>query len=208
MNVLLIPLVLAVVIALSLAGFAGWLYVQYTDARDNVQSKVDVAVAEARQDQQEKDAKAEAERRKEPYEIFVGPDDLGRVEFQYPKTWSVYIGDEGTDGFYLAALHPKEVHPIESFRPYAVKLEIVPDGYQTVIGDFQGLVAEGDLRSRPVVVNGFEAVELSGKFSEEVPNGKMTIFRSRDKTVKLSTEAPQFFADYQNIILESFRFNP
>lgn len=208
MNALLIPLLLAVVVGLSLAGFSGWAYIKYADARDNVDSKIAIAVAEARQDQQTKDAKEAAEREKEPYEVFVGPDELGRVEFQYPKTWSVYVADDGAGGNYVAALHPKLVHPLESGLPYALRLEIVADSYEAVISEFQDAVVEGDLRSEPVVVNGFNGIKLSGKFSDEVPNAELLVFKVRDKTMKIGSEAPQYFADFNNIILQSLRFSP
>lgn len=208
MNVLIIPLALVSLIALGLAGFGGWAYLQYIDARDNVQSKIDVAVSEARADQQEKDAKIAAERRKEPYQTFVGPSSLGRVQFDYPKTWSVYIAEGGNDGSFLAALHPEEVHPLDSNRPYALKVEILSESYESVINNFQSEVADGELRSQPVTINGFNGVQLTGKFSDDITNAQMVIFKVRDKTLQVSTEAPQYFADFKNIILESLRFNP
>lgn len=208
MNVLAIPLVLVSLVALSLGGFAGWAYLQYTDQRDNVQSRIQLAVAEAKKQQQAEDAKQFAEREKEPYRTFVGPSELGRVEFAYPKTWSVYVENEGEGGEYLAVFHPTEVHPLDSGRPYALRVEVLSDSYESVVNDYQGDVENGELRSDAVTINGFNGVRLSGNFSREVPNGTMVIFKIRDKTLSVSSEAPQFFADFQNIILETLRFNP
>lgn len=208
MNPLLIPFILVILLMIGAGVFAGWAYLNYTDQRDNTQSKIDVAVAAAKQEQQEEDNKAFAEREKEPYRQFVGPSDLGRVEFNYPKTWSVYIDNGGGSGEFEAYLHPTTVHPIDDRRPYAVKVMVESSSYETTINGYQSRVRNGDLRSDPVTVNGFNGVRLSGNFSKDITNGTAVIFKVRDKTLSIFSETQEFFPDFDNIILESLRFNP
>lgn len=207
-NSLLVPLILVIIVALGLSGFGAWSYFNYTDARDNVQSKVEVAVAEAQKVQKEEDTKEFAEREKEPYRQFVGPAELGRVEFSYPKTWSVYIDENGEGGNFNAIFHPIIVHSLDENRPYALRVVVEPRSYESQISSYQGEVENGDLRSDAVTVNGFNGVRLSGNFSRDVPNGTMVLFKIRDKTLSISSEAPEFFSDFNNIVLETLRFNP
>lgn len=204
----MLPLILAVIFLLGVGGFGTWAYVNYVDQRDNTQAKVEASVATAKSQQQEEDTKAFAEREKEPYRQFVGPADLGRLELSYPKTWSVYISKNGQDGNFEAVFHPIQVHPLDERRPYALRAVVQPNSYESVINDFQSKVEEGELRSDAVTINGFNGVRLSGNFSQSVPNGTMVIFKVRDKTLSISSESPEFFPDFNNIILETLRFNP
>ncbi len=205
-NPLLIPLILAALVAIGLGVFGGWAYVNYTDQRDNTQSKIDVAVAKGKQEQQTADNKDFLEREKEPARRFIGPEDLGRVEFDYAKTWSVYVDTSGSS--YRAYFHPLIVHASDTKKPYALKMMIESRNYDDVVDSFQSRVKQGTLRSDVITANGFNGVKLTGKLSEDLPNITMTIFKVRDKTLTLTSESPEFFADFNNTILAKLTFNP
>jgi len=208
LNPLVIPLVLLLIIALGTSAFGIWSYLQYTAQRDNVEGIVAGEVATAKQQQQEEDQKVFAEREKEPYRQFVGPDDLGRVEFSYPKTWSAYVNKGGRGGNYEAIFHPNRVHPVSDRQPYALRVVVQPRSYETIVNSYRGKVDQGQLRSDAATINGFNGVRLTGKLSEQVPNGTIVLFKVRDKTLSFTTESSEFFPDFNNIILENLRFNP
>src|SRR5688572_19100416 len=93
---LILNIVLSVLI-LAIGGFAIWAFMGYQDHKNNVDQKVAAAVKIAKADQQEEDAAAFAEQEKQPTRQLAGPQDLGGVTFNYPKTWSVYISNSGTN---------------------------------------------------------------------------------------------------------------
>ncbi|MFZ1316878.1 MAG: hypothetical protein WAQ26_00370, partial [Candidatus Saccharimonas aalborgensis] len=71
-----------VIIALALltvffGGFSVWAYLNYTDAKDDVDGKITVAKAEASKQQAEADEIKFLDREKQPMRQFVGPDDYG-----------------------------------------------------------------------------------------------------------------------------------
>lgn len=182
-----------------------WALVNYSDAKNNVDAKVAAAVAQAKKVQAEEDEKKFIEREKEPLRPFVSPDDLGRVSFKYPKTWSVFI-DKATGG-YEAYLHPGVVHPLNSKQPYAARVSIETRAYDQVLQTYRPLVQRGDLRSSPVTINGFSGNRLDGNFSKDI-KGAMVIFKVRDKTLRLYTESDSYLNDFNTIILKDLTFNP
>lgn len=182
-----------------------WALVNYTDQKKNVDSKIEVAVAEAKKQQMETDEKIFTEREKYPYRQFVGPEDLGRVSFEYPKTWSVYTAKEG--GVLETYLHPGVVQSVDSDRPFAARVSVTDKSYEQTLKDYDNAVKKGELKSSPVTVNGFSGNRLDGKFSKTV-EGSMVVFKVRDKTLRVYTQSPSFRNDYNDVILKSLKFNP
>ncbi len=201
------PVIANIVLLVLVIGFGSmmiWALVNYTDQKNNVDAKIDVAVATAKKEQSDEDEKKFAEREKEPYRPFVGPDDLGRVTFNYPKTYSVYVDKEGTS--YEAYLHPSVVPPLSSKRPYALRVSIVDRPYEQSLKEYDAIVKRGELKSTPVTINGYDGNRLDGRFSKEV-EGSMVVFKVRDKTLRVFTEAATFRNDFNDIILKSLNFN-
>ena len=203
-------LITTIVLGVLVAGFGSvmiWALVNYTDQKNNVDGKVAIAVAEARRVQGEEDEGKFAEREKEPYDRFTGPDDLGRVEFDYPKTWSVYIAKPGGSGPYEAYLNPVKVPPVSSSQQFALRVRVEERTYESVLRTYEGTVKRGDLRSSAVSVSGYTGTRLDGKFSNDI-EGSMVLFKVRDKTLIVATDAKVFQNDFDKIILKSLSFNP
>jgi hypothetical protein len=204
----LIASVVLGVLVVVLGSVSIWALVNYNDQKDNVDSKVEIAVAAAKTKQSEDDDKKFAEREKEPYDRFVGPDDLGRVEFDFPKTWSAHVARDAARGSsYEAYLHPKVVPPISNNSQYALRVVIEARTYEEVLRSYENRVQSGDLRSSSITVSGYNGTRLDGKFTKDV-EGSAVFFKVRDKTLKIATDATVFRPDFNNIILKSLNFNP
>jgi hypothetical protein len=186
MNTLMIPTIILGVLVLGFGSFAIWSFVSYSDQKNNVDQKIAAAVADAKKAQTEEDQKNFLEREKEPYRVFVGPDDLGRASFNYPKTWSVYVGKDGRDRSYEAYLQPGTVPPVDSKTPYAVRMTVENRAYEEVLKAYQELVKKGDLRSAPVAIEGQNGTRLDGNFTKDI-QGSMVVFKIRDKTLRVYT---------------------
>lgn len=210
-NPLVISNIIVSLIAISLAGVAVWSYTNYSDQKNNVDSKIEAAVTTAKKEQSAADAAEFAEREKSPTREFVGPVDLGRVSFQYPKTWSVYVADDGTRGEYAAYLHPLVVSPVSSSsnnpNVYALRVEIKNRVYEEVLKGYEGAVEKGDLKSAPITVGGFSGIRLAGTIDRN-RKGTIVVFKVRDKTLTLTTDTEAFVTDFDNTILETLSFNP
>lgn len=207
-NPLLITSILLSLLSAGLGGVAIWAYGNYADQKNNVDSKISAAVVDVKKLQSDADEKAFAEREKKPTRAFVGPDDFGRVSFQYPKTWSVYVAKDGSGGSaYEAYLHPGVVPPVSSTTPYAARVVVESRQYEAILKTYESLVKKGTLKSSPVTIGSFSGVRLDGEFTKD-RKGSAVIFKIRDKTLTLASDAEAFRSDFDNIILKSLTFNP
>jgi hypothetical protein len=160
-------------------------------------------VATAKKEQADSDEAKFAEREKEPNREFAGPDDYGRVTFKYPKTWSVYVATDATTGGgkYTAYLNPIVVPAVtgSTAQQYALRVTIEQTAYDKEIATYKALIQKGDLKSQPVSANGHDGTRLDGTFSKNI-RGAAVLFKIRDKTVTIQTDADTFKPDFENII--------
>lgn len=199
----IIGLSLLVVVAGSLAI---WAFLNYNEQKTNVDGKIDLAVAEAKKEQADEDEQKFAEREKEPNRQFVGPDDYGRLAFNYPKTWSVYVAKDGSSGnVYEAYLNPITVPPVSRTQQFALRVLIEQKDYDEVLRSYENLVEKGDLRSSAVSSMGHNGTRLDGNFNDDI-RGSAVIFRVRDKTITLRTDADTFRPDF-NKLIQTIDFN-
>lgn len=203
------PLVVATIIlsvlVVGLGGFSFWAYTQYQSYKNDVDPKIAAAVKEAKDTQRKEDQAYFDEQEKLPTRQLVGPDDLGRVSVDYPKTWSVYI-DKSGDGVFEAYLHPGAVPGLSTKTGYALRVTVQDEAYERAMQDYEGPIKSGKLKSSPVKINEADGVRLDGTFAGNV-EGSMVAFKVRDKTLKVYTESNTFKGDYEKIILPSLKFN-
>lgn len=205
-----IPIVMAIVFFVTTLGFGGaftWALVNYFDQKDNVDSKITVAQAETKKEVEDKASAAYAEKEKQPNRQFAGPEDYGLVSFDYPKTWSVYVPkDAATAGsLYEVYFNPVIVPAITSTQQYALHMTIETKDYDKVLDTYKTLISKGDLKSTPATINGVSGTRLDGAFTKDI-HGSAVIFKLRDKTVTMRTDAAAFTADF-DALLKTVTFN-
>lgn len=189
-----------------LIGLAIYLYIQYNEQKTNVDGKVELAVAEARRDQSEQEAEKYAEREKNPNRDFIGPEDYGRVAFKYPKTWSLYVDkDASKGGTFSAYFNPVKVPSVSTSQRYALRVLIEDKDYATVLKTYEGKVKRGDLKSGVTSSNGESGTRYDGAFSTNI-RGAVVVYKVRDKTLSIFTDANTFKPDFEEII-KTIKFN-
>lgn len=205
---LLVSSIILGLLTVVFAGFSIWAFTNYIDQKDNVDAKVEVAVTEAKKVQSVADEKIYLEKEKQPYLQFTGPDDLGRVTFSYPKTWSMYVAKNGTSSEgYEAYLNPLSVPAVANDQPYAARVVVSNKTYEDSLEDYESAVKKGDLKSAPITINGFSGIRLDGTFSK-TRSGSAVVFKVRDKTLIVATDSEMFKSDFDNAIVKSLDFNP
>lgn len=199
----IIGLTLLVVVAGSLAI---WAYLNYNEQKTNVDGKVELAVAQAKKEQADEDEAKFAEREKEPNREFVGPDDFGRLTFDYPKTWSVYVARDGSSGNrYEAYLNPVTVPPVSSSQQFSLRVLIEQKDYDEVVRSYESRVEDGELRSSATSSMGHNGTRLDGNFTKDI-RGSAVIYKIRDRTVTLRSDADTFKPDF-NKLIKTIDFN-
>lgn len=206
-NPLLISTILLAVLAVAFGGVMVWALSNYNDQKNNTDSKINAAVTIAKKKQTDIDQTNFFEKYKQPFNQLVGPDDFGHVTFNYPKTWSVYIAQDGSKDSYQAYLNPVSVPPVSTTTAFAARVVIDSTDYAASLNSYQSAIKKGDLKSVPIVVNGFTGIRLDGKFSSS-RQGSEVIFKVRDKTLIIATDSTSFQSDFDNTIVKSLDFNP
>lgn len=205
-NVFIIVIIGMSVVLATLGGLLIWTYISYSDQKNNTDSKVEAAVAEARKEQSEADEKKFAEREKEPNTQFVGPIDYGQLSFYYPKTWSLYIAKSASSGGnYEAYFNPVNVPTVNNNQVYALRLQILERDYDSVVKTYESAIKKGALRSSVVSVNGVNGTRLDGILYGEI-SGSQIIFKIRDKTAIVRTDSENFMGDF-NTLISTIKFN-
>lgn len=206
LNGWMITTFVSLVFILTLGGMSAWLYTNYTEQKSNVNAKIDAAVSKAIKEQADADADKFAEREKEPLREFVGPVDYGRVTFNYPKTWSLYIATVVSNGgTYQAYLNPISVPMVSPNTQYALRVTIEQRDYDKVLVAYESLVKKGSLKSSNVAVNGEIGTRYDGSFSNDI-RGAAVIFKIRDKTLTIRTDSNTFLPDFEELI-KTIKYN-
>lgn len=205
-NPLVISNVLLAVLAIGFGSVMVWALINYSDQKNNTDAKIATAVSSAKKEQSNEDETNFLEREKAPYDQYVGSDDLGRVTFNYPKTWSVYQAKLDSSGM-EAYLNPGTVPTITQGQKFALEAKVINRSSSQVLTGYESLVKKGDLKSTQIVVNGFSGTRLDGTFSKDI-KGSLVIFKVRDKTLTLMTDAETFTTDFNDVVLKSLDFNP
>jgi len=204
-NLLIATIGLSILSALSIAA-AIWGIINYSDQKTNVDGKITEAVAVAKKEQADSDETKFTAREKDPSRQFAGPDDYGALSFDYPKTWSVYINkDTSSGGSYEAYLNPLSVPTVSSSQQYALRVTIQDKDYDQVIKTYEPLVKNGSLSSSSVKANDVNGTRFDGTFSKDI-KGSAVVFKIRDKTLTLRTDAETFKNDF-NKLIPTIKFN-
>lgn len=202
-----VGLIVVSLLAVLFIGLFIWMWVKWNDASTNVKGKVDVAVAEAKNELQTKLESEFEEKEKYPYKVFTGPTDLGELSFEYPKTWSLYVQSSANrGGDYAAYLNPGQVNVVQDDTVMALRVSIKGTLFDQAISDFAEKVRSGDMTLSTTVVNGNNVNVYTGKLDNEY-QGIICVFKLRDKTVMLQTDSTSVFSDDFYRILKTVKFN-
>ncbi len=185
---------------LAALGAGAWAYLEYLDQKENTDAKISTATALAVKVQADKDAAAFLEKEKQPNRLFAGPENYGRLTFQYPKTWSIYVPKDSEDGStYEAYFSPVSVPQIDNSTQYALRVRIEPKTYESVVSDYNSLVKKGDLKATAFKAGDTDGTRLDGSFTKNI-RGAAVILKIRDKTVTIRSDAETFKPDFDALV--------
>lgn len=212
-NGLVISLILAIILFLGAAGFAGWAFSSRQDYKNNTDAKVAVAVTAAKsQEDALKDAQF-AEAAKQPLKTYQGPEAYGSLVVNFPKTWSGYVNDTGNgnpliDGYFAPGVVPA-VNNLNSV--FALRIQVLNQQYAQALQTFAGQLKDGKatvsayaLPKLPKIVG----VKVTGQIPGQTVTATIVILPLRSQTLEIWTQGSQYLADFNNNILPNFTFSP
>ena len=211
-NVLLVPLILAVLFFIGAAAFGYWAFMSRQDYKNNADQKVAAAVAIAKQQQSSTDQASFTQAEKNPLRTYTGPEAYGSLNVSYPKTWSAYVAEQDNsntplDGYFYPGAVPDVSNQNSSF---ALRISVLQEAYSQVLSDFQSQVQAGQVKVTPYAlpkVPSDVGSRVTGQIAQN-KQGDIVILPMRDKTIEIWTEAQQFEGDFNNNILPNVTFSP
>ncbi|MEK9195816.1 MAG: hypothetical protein AAB914_00440 [Patescibacteria group bacterium] len=207
-NILLIPFIMTIVLLFVVLGFGGWAYMERTKYKTEVGPLIASAVKIAEERAKtEKDTEF-VQKEKEPYRVYTGPESFGSFNLSYPKTWSVYEDNKPAGA---SVKFQPAVVPAGADVSLATIVEVVDVKYDSEIKKYESQVKSGEMKATPYALPKVPSVK-GLRFEGQLPGGKKTgivvVLPLRDKTIKITSESPDYFGDYNNAILASFNFIP
>ena len=208
----LIKTIVIIILSLITVTFIGlfiWMFMQYNEAQSDVDGKIALAVSEAKDEQAAKDEDEFLEREKYPYRTFSGPADYGQLTFEYPKTWSVYVAaDASNGGDFSAYFNPIQVDEVGRDTINALRVTIENKSFESVAEGYQRDVDRKDskLTMESVTVGNAEKgiTVTANRYTGVIPgtdlNGYIVIFKIRDKTAILQTDSVLFGEDFDKLL--------
>ena len=196
----IIILVLVSIVAVTFIGLFIWKYLEWDTLRTDVNAQIDEAVAVAVANNTTQLETEFVEREKYPYKTFAGPADYGSLNFEYPKTWNLYIGRDAVNGGdYEAYLNPGEVLPVSGTTINALRVTILDQPYDTIVRNYDSSVKNGKLTVETRNIGSTVGNVYTGEFSNGI-HGIAALFKLRDKTVVLRTDAPLFKEEFDKVL--------
>jgi len=212
MSVLAVPFALSVIFLVGAIVFGAWAFMQMQDYKNNVAAKVNVAVNQAKQQEDQAQQAIYSQKEKSPYRTYKGPGAYGSIVVTYPKTWSAYVIDDQNGSPYVNGyFYPGTVPNAQGQNAvFALRVQVVQDTYSSVLGQAQNSVQNKQATVAPYSLPRVSSV-VGAMVSGTLPNqrtGTMVILPLRNMTLEIWTESTDFQDDFQNIILPNFTFAP
>ncbi len=210
-------IILLILILAGALAFSYWAYSGMQDYKKNSNKKTAVAVELAKKEQATRLQAEYDEQSKSPNKTFHGSPTYGSVTFNYPKNWSAYVDSTNSNQPINAYFHPNEVPGIQGKSAYALRIEILNTEYSQVMQQYTSQASQGQLTVKAYVppkmkgaANVTPGSYLTGQINtlNQDQRGNMLVIKVRDKTLKVSTESPEFTNDFNKIVLESLTFAP
>jgi hypothetical protein len=204
-----IVIILVSLIAVTFIGLFIWMFMQYNDAKEDVDGQIAIKVAEAKDEQYKKDQAEFLKVEKNPYKIFSGPADYGQLTFEYPKTWSVYVAAAATNGGdFNAYFNPIQVDAVGKETINALRVTIRNKSFDDVTAEYQKEMNKKDsnLTVESVTIGDSEkGTEVTAdRYTGTIPgtelSGYIIVFKIRDKTAILQTDSVLFKEDFDNLL--------
>jgi hypothetical protein len=213
-NGVAVSLIFTVILLLGSLGFGFWAFSSREDYKNHSDAKSAAAAEKAVAANSAKKDKQFAEDAKNPLRTYNGPETLGSLVIQFPKTWSGYVksaGSNNNSGFdsYFA---PNVVPPVDDQSSvFALRVQVLAQSYAQVLQNYTSQQQSGKLSisayslpKLPKVVG----VKITGQLPDRTAATTMVVLPLRSQTLQIETAGSQFLGDFNNYILPNFSFSP
>lgn len=212
-NGVVISLVFAVILLLGAIAFGAWAFTSREDYKNNSDQKANIVAQKAVAQNSAAKDKQFAEEAKKPLKTYNGPEALGSLVIQFPKTWSGYVKSEGANNSgFDAYFAPGVVPPTDSENSvFALRVQVLAQSYADVLQTFSSQQQTGKLTisayslpKLPKVVG----VKVTGEIPGRQTATTLVVLPMRSQTLEIQTDGTQYLSDFNDYILPNFSFSP
>ena len=188
------------------------IFVKWQSLIDNHETDMAIAVEAGKLQQQHDDTLRYAELDKQPWQEFKAvPDSYGALQFKYPKTWSAYVANDGSNGRgFDAYFRPSEVLPTsDALSRYAVRLNIKVEQYESVVSKYTELAAklkEGENPKELTSVGRLEkyngdSMRFDGVLTEDGSiSGSVVLVKINNSTAIIQCDSEAYMDDFNALL--------
>ncbi len=210
-NTLVMPLVIISVVAVGAIIFAVWAFNGRQNYKNNDQQLINEAVLAEKNKEDTILNQQFKVQNENPFSIYTGPQQYGSVQIGYPKNWSGYVDDTGSDGNPLDVYFSPGLVPAVSSQSsvYPLRLEVNPNSYSSQLATYTNVQQSAGLSITPYKLNNVNVVGvmIKGQIFTNI-QGVLVMFPLRTNTLELWTESPQYVNLFVNQILPTVTFHP
>jgi hypothetical protein len=211
LNTLMVPFIMMIVLFLVASGFGIWAFMSRQDYKNNTDKKIAAAVQVAKQQTATAKDNQFTQEEKKPLKDFNGPEAYGSLDIKYPKTWSGYVIQDSTSSIPINGyFYPGVVPGVLNGAIFALQVQVVSTPYANTLSQFDALIQSESVQASPFALPKVPSVvgtRLDGQISVG-QQGSLILLPLRNQTLEISTDAPQFVSDFNNLILPNFLFSP
>lgn len=200
-----IAIIVLSLVAVTFIGLFIWMTGEYNVLRASRDDEIAEEVAKAKDEVTTKMNAERVELEKYPYKTFVGPVDYGQLSFEYPKTWSVYVGaDAISGGDFKAYLNPIQVDAVSDDTINALRVTIRDKSFDEVTAEYEKEMNRRDsglsIAATTIGQKGIPANRYTGKIPKTDLSGFIVTFKIRDKTAVLQTDSVLFQEEFDKLL--------
>ncbi len=194
-----VAIVLGVLLVIAVGSFV-WAFMGYNTYKNDAQSKIDIAVEEAKKVQAEDLEKGFQSQRDRLFNTYKSDPSLANIQIQYPRDWSLYLEQSTSSKTQIDAIfHPTVVEKKDP-SSYALRLQLFQELYNEVVDDYQNAIENGEIKAQPITSNGVNGIRLEGAIDKDHSNAALVIFPIRDKTLVITTESRDHLTVFNDAI--------
>ncbi len=204
--------VVAVILAITLTGalaFGAWAFMGMQANKSDLDEKIATAEKVAVKKAETAKETEFAEREKDPFKNFTGSATFGSLSYDFPKTWSVFLEEKASGTVLDFYGHPGVVKGTDKTNSFALRVQIISTSYDKEAEKMQKLVESGKATATAFIPKNVPTglgVRVVGEVVTD-KQGVMILLPQRDKTIKIWTESPDYYSDFDKII-ETLNYIP
>jgi len=212
-NSLLLPLIIVVLLMIGAISFGAWAYASRQVYKNDTKQQIATAVSAAKQQQATQLNASFAQEEQSPLNTYTGPEAYGSLIIKYPKTWSAYVDDSGTDGTDINGyFYPGVIPSLTSTSSvFALRVQVLNTPYSQALQQYQSSGSAANAVSvapyRLPLVPSVIGAEVTGQLTNGIV-GTMVVLPIRSQTLEVWTESSQYLNDFNSIILPNLSFSP